>query len=562
MKGFWLGFFVFLLSALSVPVWGQATSVQASVDKNPVMADESIILTVVANGDVDRNAFDPSSLMGDFVVGRTSISSQTRMVNFKTTRSTTWTTILIPKKQGRFTLGPFTIDGQKTQAIDMMVIPPVAATGGKPRDIFITAEVDRQEVYLQQQLVYTIKIFLFADLQRGSLPAPELEGAVIRPLGEDKEGSEIVDGYRYRTIERNFAIIPQRSGEFTISGPLFEGEIVDNQRKTFAYFNQSKPVNRIAPDVDIRVLPIVSGYTGHWLPSGMVQLNEEWQPDNEFKVGEPVTRTLTLTAVGLTEEQLPEIARSYPPQFKVYPDQASTATVVRDKNLIAQRVENIAIIPTVEGKFELPEIRVPWYNVISKKTEYATVPARTITVLPGTMPTQPSPTEAQVNEPPVAQTTLPLVPQQSGVDASNSSLRWWSISSWILLVLWLTTLFLWWRKKPAKVEIAQVTINNTETQAWSELQQALAGHEANRIYESLNRWATCVCKDNPAFFADSTAVLAQPEVKQEVARMFQHRYSAGQNQWTSERLSKGLTELREKLKKGASQQTLKPLYQL
>ena len=68
----------------------QSINVTASVDKNPVMVNESFILTVEANGDVDRNSFDSSLLMKDFVVGRTSVSSQTKMVNFDTTRSTTW----------------------------------------------------------------------------------------------------------------------------------------------------------------------------------------------------------------------------------------------------------------------------------------------------------------------------------------------------------------------------------------------------------------------------------------------------------------------------------------
>jgi hypothetical protein len=36
----------------------QSIEVSASVDKNPVMVDESFILSVVANGEVDKNAFD------------------------------------------------------------------------------------------------------------------------------------------------------------------------------------------------------------------------------------------------------------------------------------------------------------------------------------------------------------------------------------------------------------------------------------------------------------------------------------------------------------------------
>ena len=95
----------------------QSIEVSASVDKNPVMVNESFILSVVANGEVNRDAFDSSFLMKDFVVGRTSISSQTKMINFDTTRTTTWSTVLIPRNKGRFTIPAFNIDGSITKPL-------------------------------------------------------------------------------------------------------------------------------------------------------------------------------------------------------------------------------------------------------------------------------------------------------------------------------------------------------------------------------------------------------------------------------------------------------------
>ncbi len=89
------------LCGWALPAQAEVTEVQAVVDKNPAMADESITLRVIANGDADRNAFDPSPLLKDFVVGRTSVSSQTKMVNFSTSRTTTWSTTLIPRTEGK-----------------------------------------------------------------------------------------------------------------------------------------------------------------------------------------------------------------------------------------------------------------------------------------------------------------------------------------------------------------------------------------------------------------------------------------------------------------------------
>ena len=96
---------VFLLTLLlSTAAYADVNSLEATIDRNPVMLDEAIRLTVTADGSADRDAFDSSPLLKDFVVGRTSVSSQTSIVNFDTKRTTVWTTTLFPRKEGTFTI--------------------------------------------------------------------------------------------------------------------------------------------------------------------------------------------------------------------------------------------------------------------------------------------------------------------------------------------------------------------------------------------------------------------------------------------------------------------------
>jgi len=153
--------------------YAQVTRVEASIDKNPVMLDESFTLTVTANGDVNRDAFDSSGLLSDFVVGRTSVSSQTRMVNFQTSRSTTWSTTLFPRSTGDYTIPSFQIDGQNSQPISVSVIPVSSGTNSESRDVFVTTELDKDTVFLHQQVKYSVKLDLARERERGSLQAPE-----------------------------------------------------------------------------------------------------------------------------------------------------------------------------------------------------------------------------------------------------------------------------------------------------------------------------------------------------------------------------------------------------
>ena len=374
---------VFLLTLLlSTAAYADVNSLEATIDRNPVMLDEAIRLTVTADGSADRDAFDSSPLLKDFVVGRTSVSSQTSIVNFDTKRTTVWTTTLFPRKEGTFTIPSLTIEGKSTKPIQVKVIP-VQEQSNVARDYFVTTNIDVKEAYLNQQLLYTVKLFLSSNIERGSLQAPEMQNAEITQLGEDKQYTDIVNGRRYQIIERQFAVVPQASGEFTLRGPIFTGEVMAaNTNQRFGFFNRTQQINRVGPDITVNIKPIPQGIDYPWLPSEMVRVDEEWPQGDSFVAGEPVTRIVTLTALGVVEEQLPDIPEFYPPNFKLYPDQSNTTTVEKDQSLISQRQTSMAIIPTQPGNFVLPEITIPWFNTLTQQTEYATIPARSITVAP------------------------------------------------------------------------------------------------------------------------------------------------------------------------------------
>lgn len=539
-----------------------SAAVTASVDKNPAMVDESIVLKIVADSDVQRNAFDPSPLLKDFIVGRTSVSSQTQMLNFKTTRTTIWNTVLIPRREGTFTLPALSVGNERTQPFNVKILPVSNTNGGTGRDLFITAAVDSGQVYLQQQIKYTVKLHLTQNLQRGSLAAPELENAEVRQIGEDANYSDIIGGRRYQIIERVFAIIPQKSGRFKIDGPLFQGEIADSNRQNLGFFNRTKSVSRVGPSVDLEVLPIPSGFNDSWLPSEFVDINEQWQgSDDEYVVGNPITRTITLTAVGLVEEQLPEIKSDYPPQVKIYPDQASTATVEKDGTLIAQRVENVAIIPNQAGILVIPEVTVPWFNTATKKTEYATLAARSIEVKPSTSQTQtPMPITANL-DPVITAAPNPIAApaQVITVPASN----YWFYVSIIFITLWLTTTlgWFWHSKRPKKLAVIKDDSEIAETGLWDALTNALKSQKPQQVSARLADWLSYQVGISGAALPVSQAKLNDPKLDTLINEMFASQYGQQHNVWNSNDLFSHLKDIRKKpSSKMDERSVLKPLY--
>jgi len=528
------------------------TDLRVSVDKNPIMIDEAVQLIISAEGEITSRQIDLSSLEKDFRMSSTSISQSTRSINFNTTKTTTWVTQLFPKSIGTFTIPEFEMDGQKSKAFDVNVIPVGNGQGAAARDFYVTAEVDMTTVYLQQQIKYTTKLLMAKDIQRGSLQAPELDNAIIKQVGEDKEYEDFQNGVRYRVIERTYAIIPQASGSFSITGAVFNGEAVTDSRQSFGFISRTKPINRVAPDVELTVLPIPDNYQDHWLPSEFVQLNEEWQQDpKSIVLGQPITRTITLTAAGLVEEQLPEIMGMYPPDFKTYPDQASTTTVDKGTVLFAQKVQSEAIIPNRVGSFVLGEVVVPWFNVVTKQTEYAKLPARSVEVLP---PSKDAVSNIEpisaVNQKPLASEALESAPLATNTVSKEFRIDWLHIT---LFAVWLASLIIFGviivSNKPRDEDKQNHSVNKAtdETALWKTLQKAIDLSDVNGTNKTLEKWLSVVTERPVHSVNQCFEAMNASECSAQYNIMMKSAYGQNQASWQRQELISALTTFRQSI---------------
>ncbi|MGL5360864.1 MAG: BatD family protein, partial [Shewanella sp.] len=191
-------FFILLLLLIGVAQPALAiTKMEAAVDRNPVMEGEYFVLNISVDDEVDTGKLDTSALLKDFIVGRTSVSRSTQIMNFDAVRETRWQVLLAPKQAGQLTIPAFSIDGVSSAPIALNVVK----TGSQPTQmntLFIDAKVSTDEAYVGQLITYKVKLYLAVELQRGVLSAPVIEGAQIKQIGEDRDSSEIVEGRRYR----------------------------------------------------------------------------------------------------------------------------------------------------------------------------------------------------------------------------------------------------------------------------------------------------------------------------------------------------------------------------
>ncbi len=534
----------------------------ASVDKNSILLDESIRLTVVASGSADKNAIDFSKLSNNFSLSTPSFSQSTQIINGDMTRTVSWSLNLYPKQIGTFDIPSFEVNGKRSQPFKVNVLPITSANTNQPREFFVTSEIDAQNIFLQQQILYTVKIHLSRDIERGQLSMPQLQGAVIEQIGDDKDYQQILNGVRYRIIERKYAVIPQASGNFLIQGPIFEAEVLTNSRRSFANFGRTQRITRRAPDIDIEVQPIPSNYSFTWLPSEFVEVTEEWQGDEDNLVaGEPITRTITLTALGLTKEQLPNIEMPYHPSFKVYPEQPKLTTVERNNDLIAQGVYNSAIIPSESGSFVLPELRIPWFNVKTGNTEFAYIPAKTIQVKPSVIAN----TQAPSN-----QIDAELQPSdQLSVSAESDGDNDYIYYIYLLIstnILTLVALYVIWLSKANfrtadsdhPENLNHYTID--ENSAFNTLKSALEQGRLDTFDKDINLWLQALLGDKHYSVSSSLSRFPSSRALPHYNEVLIQRYGSGDSDINYRSLIKALADLRAEAKNTQSTPAINQLY--
>jgi len=508
--------FCCLLLLTAMPLMA-ATTLEASVDKNPVLAGEFFMLNISIDDSIKGQQPDTSALLKDFVVGPMSLSSRTNIINGSIKKQTSWSVKLMTRKAGEYTIPSFSVAGLNSQPISLSV-KERSSDADKNNDIFLKTSLSNNSLFVQEAGVYTIKLYLAKELLDGSLSAPSMENAQLTQLGKQSEDYELVNGKRYLVITRNYLIQPQKSGAYTIAAPVFQGRIQQNYRQL--------EVSALGDEQQIEIKPIPENYQGDWLPSELVSLTEQWQPeDNTVEAGTPITRTIMLTALGVTKEQLPEIDMPTINGIRSYPDEKETNNAVRDGRVVSQQSASYALLPQTPGTYTLPEISLPWYNTKMNRISYATLPERTITVTPSTtapVQTLNPPAENNLNNTMAESTEQAVTVQQQTVTP-----LWLIIVASLGYVLWIATVIFYFIKRPAKeVQQAAQTTNKTNQQPSLKALLVLAkSHDEKAFYDALNQYALTLTGKKVGALSHLCAMINNSEFTAQVNNLQAQLYS-------------------------------------
>lgn len=518
-----ISLFVFLVACgLAGSAWAAVT---ASVSSDVVASGETLQLRLKSEGSVDGMP-DLDPLKKDFDVLGSSSGSSVQLINGRISAQKQVTVLLSPKRDGKVQIPPLRWGNDTTGAIEITVggsgetrtqDPHAARESSR---VFITTSVDQKQPYVQAAVVLTVRLYANQSLYEPSLDLSANSDVLVKQLGEDVSSTEKRDGRHYQVIERKYLLFPQRSGELSLDGPVLDAQVqaTDGGDPFSGMFwrgmmNATRPLRLRGKPIALNVLPRPANATAaNWMPARKVTLKEAWRPETTtIRVGEPLTRHLHLGALGLTSDQLPDLdtLMPVPEGLKVYPDQSSGADNVQGDSVYGSRDQDIALIASRPGRYELPPVRVTWWNTAKNAAQEVSLPARTLEVLPapggvtgsgnaiGTAGVVLSSSEK--SEPPPQSTPDGNV--QVTVPSAVSDALPWKWISMALALLWLVTLVAWWitwkrsrapRQKKTRGEASATSGPVVGANAFRAVKRACKSNDAPAARKHLLAWASSV----------------------------------------------------------------------
>jgi len=557
----WRSLFVFAL--LFVSALTQADQLTASVDRNEISIQETFTLTIAANSRAS-GAPDFSPLKNDFEILSNNQSQFTSITNSGAEFKKVWQLTLAPKRAGKLLIPSFNVDNSVSDAIEINVSQNTQTQANGDEPVRVKVEISKNDVYVQEQILVTIKLISQVNLSQAEMQPLELKNAVLIPLSDKpKQYVSNINGKQHLILESSYAVFPQESGELTIPSVIYS--VVPNVERDLwndPFGRNRANILRLPTDEQrIKVKPIpAEAANKSWQPATKVALHETWSASlDHLKMGEPVTRTITITAEGLTGGQIAPLLTNNIDGLTFYPDQPQNSDNKTAKGIDGTRIETTAIIPNHGGEFILPEVSIEWWDVNSQSMKIASLPEKKIHVLGDAAPTH-NPT----------QTTTVATNENLTTDTKSSA----TVNPWlwastvlfaltsIILSIYVFNLITRLKYLQAEQETANALRSENEKHIWDLLKNSAANKDANELRKNILIWARFHWPAATIHSLDDVAKLADKlELTQALRGLDEVLYSNHANDsWQPKEILSLLNECRKEKNLKSKSEGLKSLY--
>lgn len=524
---------------------------QVQVEPSQVSTNDTFKIILTQDNPQQSGLPNLTTLQKDFYILSTERSVNYTVLNGQAQSMSQWIVSVKAKKAGVVTIPAITIGADQSTPLTINVengtkVQELPANAAQQEGIFIDTMVNVEKPYVNQQIVYTIKLYASEQLLDAKYQGPQVADALLFPLGDEKRYQTVKNNTNYMVSEQSYAIFPQKSGTLKITSPIFTALVYDfNPQQIQA---QDKPKN-------LTVQPIPAQYTGkEWLPAKQIKLTDSYENSNQsFSQGSTLIRTITINGVAIPAQLLPPLAFPENDSFKVYTEKGIDDNVVKQGELISTTEIKVTYLFDKAGKITIPELRLPWFNTQTGKEEFATLPARTLEVTAsgtGTTTNNPPPVAVTKNDSNKEQ--APLLPEEP----TKSFTNWAWLVAAVFALAWVITLFLmFWQRRSRDSSRGQYK------KSLLELAQACRQADPKLARDALLKWGSLHWPDAPMLnLTDLTRLVRDAHLNKQLHILSQVLYGRGDRAlWRGDELLRAVNSVKRSRSRSSKKNKTKVL---
>ena len=404
----------FILISTVIGAWADGITFTANAPEVVVSGDQ-FRLSYTINSQKVRDFRAPSIQGFEVLMGPTR-STQYQNYNGVVTNSITFTYILMAGKEGTYKIPGATIvaDGNNytSNSVEIKVLPPDqsssnAGSGSSARssrnqansgkitdkELFMMATASKTNVYEQEAILLTYKVYTQVNLTNLRGDIPDLKGFHTQEVELPNQKTFTLEHYNGRnyntTIWRQLVLFPQQTGKIEIPSVTFEGtvsQMVASADPFDAFFNGGNYVNInkniVTPKltIDVKELPAgkpanFSGGVGEFTLSSSISTQE-------LKTNDAVTIKLVISGTGnMKLINTPEVG--FPQDFEIYDPKVDNKFNLTRNGLAGSKVIEYLAIPRHAGTYTIPPIEFSYFDLKSKSYKTLKTDAYTLNVAKG-----------------------------------------------------------------------------------------------------------------------------------------------------------------------------------
>jgi hypothetical protein len=394
---------------------GQDVQVRATVGSDVVDVQDQFQYTITISGADSGDAEAPRLRFADFqVVSGPNVSTSFQWINGRTSSSKSITYILLPRREGQFTLEPaeITIRGKvfRTQAIKIRVTansshapPPRPPRSydpfgfGDPRpegesisasDVTVSAVLDKPSVYQGEQVTLTYHLSTRVGVSGLQLQeSPSLNGFWVEDLEVESNpvpARKMIGGEEFLDyVVRRQALFPTTAGRLSIPPATFAISI-PMRGDLFRVFTSSETIYRKNRETSIEVKPLPAQGRPPGFGNAVGSFNLKSSTDkSKAATGEAISLKVRLEGRG-NLKMIPDVALPNLPDFTVFSSKrAENVRPFENATIGGDKTWDYVIVPKAPGDQSVPPVTFSYFDPAKEKYETLSTPEIPISVIRG-----------------------------------------------------------------------------------------------------------------------------------------------------------------------------------